>query len=679
MGDSGISLLIQFFHIPDIGLYIAGTLLGVGVLVILEMMWKFIALRRSLTPVISTLESTTDYDSFTAQFETINQRIHSIDGMRHPWREFTETLIPPLDSIDEPGYKIYRNTRRPSEYFSPAVFHHYQIKSRLAPATFVGFGLLFTFLGLVAALTETGQSFSGGDAQEIQRALESLLQVAGTKFWASVGGLLASIVVGGVLMGTNAGIGKKLHSICNLLETRLLYVTNERLMTDLVHQAQRQTARLESMSDEISIAIGDSIRNAISELPPMISEGLSRTMEPVTEELRTVTQNLASDNQGALKDMADEFAKKVSGASEDSFNQVNAQLERLVASLEITSNKLSGSGNELAGGLESAINNVNLTMKSLVDEMTASARDSSATLRENTEEASKGLQAVIERLAEQQTAGTVQLTELTNSLGSISKTAADSIQTLMNQSGDSLSKVINESVEKTTATVSQSLDGIGDSVKRNMQTATEHALNVFNERFEAINGELTTAAGEVSNGLVAWQREVQGVGSALQSVVNQFGTYMTQIQKLNTEVEVTEKAIAGSAKAVRDASSPLMVVSDKLNNATTKLDELLRETHQVTTSSAQSFSETAQAMQQSVGELESTWQRHGAHLQGADEQLEAAFRQISENMTRALQQIGEYTKQLDHELAKSLESLSSFAMELKLLVEEMNDAADRQG
>ena len=677
MAENSINLLIYFFHIENIGLILAGFLVVVGAITIVWMTFRYFQLRASLMPVIDALKATEGYESFTQQFESINQKIMSIERMHHPWREFTETLIPPLETIDEPGYKIYRNTRRPSEYFSQRVFQQYQIGSPIAPATFVGWGLLFTFLGLVAALTETGRSFSQQDAAEIQRALESLLQVAGTKFWASVGGLFSSICVGGSLAISNSRIGKHLHTISNLLETRLLYVTNERLMTDLVFQSQRQTQRLESMSDEITIAIGDSIKNAIEGLPPVLSESLSKTMEPVTEELRSVTQNLASDNQGALKDMADEFARKVSGASEDSFNQVNAQLERLVASLEVTSNRLAGSGNDLSSGLEAAINNVNLTMRSLADEMSASARDSSATLRQNTQEASQGLQQVIQKLAEQQSAGTAQLTELTNSLGAVSKSAAESMQAMMNQSGESLSKVIHDSVEKTTASVAQSLDGIGDSVKRNMQAATDNALATFNERFEAINGKLSGAASEVTSGLASWQREVQSVGSTLQSVVNQFGNYITHIQKLNTEVEVTEKAIAGSAKAVRDASSPLMVVSDKLSNATQKLEELLQETYQMTTDSKAAFEQTALSMKTSVEGLETTWQQHGSYLKGADEQLESAFRQISDNMTRALQQIGEYTKQLDTELAKSLENLTSFAMELKDLVEEMNDTKGR--
>jgi hypothetical protein len=83
MGDSGISLLIRFFHIPDIGLYIAGISLGAGLLIILAMMWKFVALRRSLTPVINVLELVADYDSSAVQFRKNSKKLLAIRSLDH--------------------------------------------------------------------------------------------------------------------------------------------------------------------------------------------------------------------------------------------------------------------------------------------------------------------------------------------------------------------------------------------------------------------------------------------------------------------------------------------------------------------------------------------------------------------------------------------------------------------
>jgi methyl-accepting chemotaxis protein len=668
-----IESLINVFSIVNIGFYLALILIFFGLLTTLIMVLRYFFLRASLKPVISVLKSAEDYHAFTIKFEAINGEISKIEGIKHPWREFCETLIPPLDAIDEPGYRIYRNTRRPSEYFSLSTSHHYQVRSIIAPSTFVAIGLLFTFLGLVAALTEAGRAFGQQDAALMEQALGRLLAVAGTKFWASVGGLFSSIFVGAFLLGVNSRIRRDLHLICNLLETRLLFVTNEKLLTDIVSQSQRQTQRLESMSDEISIAIGDSIKNAIAALPPMLSESLGKTMEPVTEELRTVTKNLSADNQGALKGMAEEFARKVSGASEESFNQVNNQLERLIASLEVTSSKLSLSGNDLTSGLSAAIDNVNTTMQSLSAEMASTARNSSDLLRQNTQDASAELQDVIRKLAEQQGSGTAQLTELTQSLGDVSRSAAASMQAMMEKSGETLANVIQHSVRHTADSVHESMTGIGDIIKDSMKAATGSALEDFVGHFKEMNSMLSDAAANVSSGLLSWQQDTQVIGRTLQGVATQLNNYISHVQKLNTEIELTERAISSSAKAVRDASSPLMVVSDSFGKSANKLDVLLRSTYEMTSDSNKVFRETSVSLQQSVAALETSWQKHGQYLKGADEQLESAFRQISDNMSNALQRIGDYTKELDMELSKSIENLAAFAMELKDLVEEISD------
>jgi len=60
----------------------------------------------------------------------------------------------------------------------------------------VAIGLMITFLGIVAALSQATSSISAGAAQaQTQTALMGLLAIAATKFWTSIAGVLASIVL----------------------------------------------------------------------------------------------------------------------------------------------------------------------------------------------------------------------------------------------------------------------------------------------------------------------------------------------------------------------------------------------------------------------------------------------------------------------------------------------------
>lgn len=535
--DSTTQLLIDFFHIDDIGLYLAGILIAVGLMVIVAMLIRFLAVQAGLARMIKIIQKPQDREAFTAQYEVVREQVLNIPGMVHAWKEFEETLIPPIDDIDDPNYHIYRNTKRPSDYFSVSSVHYYQIKAFIQPHTFVGLGLLFTFLGLVAALTETGQAFTNSSVDQIQAALQSLLKVAGTKFWASVGGLFTSILVGAVLHSTNAKIRKQLHIICNLLEERLLYANHERIAVDQYGHAKRQTRRLEEMSTEITLALGDRISSAIHELPSMLSRSLGETMQPVTDELLNVTQKLGQDNHSALKEMADEFAKKVTGSSRESFDNVNGELKKLVSTLDLTASKLSGGGKELASGLEGAIANINQTMLLISNQLKATTSEAGSRFKDDAHAASHELKEVIQGIAAQLAGGGAELkssledsinnmnqtmravsaqlkdstseagqqfktdaasastelkdvilsikaqqetsagaiSKLTESLENVSVSTSQSINTMIEQSGSQLGKVVHDAVDQTSKTVSSALENVGHDVENRVRTAVSVA------------------------------------------------------------------------------------------------------------------------------------------------------------------------------------------------------------
>lgn len=60
----------------------------------------------------------------------------------------------------------------------------------------VAVGLVVTFLGIVAALSEATSAMASGNGGEgMQAALMGLLAIAATKFWTSIAGVLASIIL----------------------------------------------------------------------------------------------------------------------------------------------------------------------------------------------------------------------------------------------------------------------------------------------------------------------------------------------------------------------------------------------------------------------------------------------------------------------------------------------------
>ena len=127
---------------------------------------------RQIKQVAGTLRRLSSHAEFTAALPDVAESMRQRPVLQHAWLEFEETLIKP--EPDEP--QVVQNTARPSEYFNHEasgltfpIFH-------ALPNYFVGFGLLFTFLGIVAALYFASKGVTG-TIDEAQHALGGLSAV----------------------------------------------------------------------------------------------------------------------------------------------------------------------------------------------------------------------------------------------------------------------------------------------------------------------------------------------------------------------------------------------------------------------------------------------------------------------------------------------------------------------
>ncbi|MET4161262.1 methyl-accepting chemotaxis protein [Marinobacterium sp. MBR-111] len=666
--------LISFFHLENIGLFLAFALIGLGVLVILWMFTRYRRIRNALTQFKAIVNESTDTQSFTEGYETYRSKAVEIPGVRHAWIEFEETLIPPLDDIDDPNYRVYRNTKRPSDYFSTTAIHHFQLRPLIQPHTFVGLGLLFTFLGLVAALTETGAAFANANADELQRALKSLLEIAGTKFWASVGGLLTSILVGAAVSGFSASIRKNLHIICDLLEERLLYANLERIAVDQYGHSQRQTRRLEEMSTEITVALGNRISDAISELPPMLSSSLGDTMKPITEELTKVTDKLGSENLSAIEKMTDSFANKITGSSGDAMNNVTHQLEALVKTLESTASQLSGGGNNLSTGLEQAIAGINATMMDVAKQLKETTSQAGDQFKADAGEASSGLKEVISEMRSQQQGSVEQMRTMTEALNEMSTKVSRSVEELIERSGTELSESIKGSVKGTSETVENALRSLGDVIEGRVTTATETAQNSFTSSFASLQQQLNDTSEGLTNSINGWRTHLNEISARFEAISGQLAIQVGAISNVNEQVGQSGLVFQQSARAVQEASAPLTQASRQLDQSMTQMSGLMESTLNETRTASAAMEEHLKIMAGSVAALQSAWERNGQHLTNVDTELENAFRQVSKHLSDSLSQLSTFASELDTNLSDSVGKLSGFVLEVSELVEELSES-----
>ena len=106
----------------------------------------------------------------------------------------------------------------------------------------VAIGLVVTFLGIVAALTEATSAMGqagGSDSSAMETALMGLLSIAATKFWTSIAGVLASVILRVVARFRRKRIERLEASLFESLDAAVEFNPPEKVMLEQLKSLRR--------------------------------------------------------------------------------------------------------------------------------------------------------------------------------------------------------------------------------------------------------------------------------------------------------------------------------------------------------------------------------------------------------------------------------------------------------
>jgi hypothetical protein len=278
-----IDLVFGFFALSWVPWALSGLLIA-GALAI------WLDFRRRLRPVLEGLESALrvveEAPSASAlhdRFSSINQRLAANPVTGEAWRAFVRTLVP------VPGQDgVLGATRRPREDLNENILTSADVNLRFytaVPNYLVGLGLLFTFMGLVAALYFASAGVVAPSIEEAQDALRDLLAAATFKFVTSIAGLGASIIYSSREKTHLYRLGQRLDALCTALEQRVVPVTPEYLGTVQLAEMRSQSMLLRRLGRHLHVTIPDTVEERLaSELLDAIApmrEGFARAAERI--------------------------------------------------------------------------------------------------------------------------------------------------------------------------------------------------------------------------------------------------------------------------------------------------------------------------------------------------------------------------------------------------------------
>ena len=197
MEQAAVGLLIAVFSRPGAALMLAMAIFASALLVLARIWWREVrpvsrALSERLSVVSELINSPGDASAnFAAGFPEVEKVMMrsqpSAPALNRAWIDYRQTFI----QIDDDAISTSTHA---GDYFHGAGAAGRSLE--WWANIFVAIGLLFTFLGIVAALSQATMAIAAGaSADQMQAALAQLLSIAAAKFWTSIAGIGGSLVM----------------------------------------------------------------------------------------------------------------------------------------------------------------------------------------------------------------------------------------------------------------------------------------------------------------------------------------------------------------------------------------------------------------------------------------------------------------------------------------------------
>jgi uncharacterized protein YukE len=573
-------------------------------------------------------------------------------------------------------------------------------------------GLLFTFIGLSAALLKVGEV--GVDTTQLRSAVSDILHISAAKFITSMAGILAYI--GWTLEARRcASTQSKLAAAFSTAVQRLSSpITPESLLLDQLEEARAQTDRLKTFADDIAVALdaklnrtlGDRLDGIPAAVGAALQPALENSVRPVIAAITNMGGSIGEGNHAALENM-------ISGVLAEVKNSTGREMGMLVEAMRETATELrdarsgiGAGGAELGQTLARAALEMGTSAQKLTEAMTGKVGEMddrmrsigetlviganrigdmggsmSRTLEEGLRQAMEGIKAATTAGAEtargQAEAGLAPMlrelrglmadirTSADESRGALvagGQSAASDLQNALSRAGDSLSDASAKASNKLAASFEGSTDRMLDGVGRRM-VELEARMDGIGKALSSGAQNLDAMGGQMSRTMVeGLQRAMESLAAAATSGAEAargqaqatLEPLLLELKHLMSEIRTSAEdsrgaLVAGGRSAANDLGTAVAAAGESLTDASAKVS-----------------SEIIEAFDASTSRILST-------VEGSV----AEYRAVTDGLAAQLQDVARGFRTLEKSIQQNAERFSDAGVAVALAGQGFGTAADR--
>jgi len=560
--------------------------------------------------------STADVDQARLEFA---RRFNDIDAqmmeanepealpLRRTWEEYRETIV-------DPSADVLQNSARPEHFFVNLGDRHRGLN--WFANIFIAIGLLITFLGIIAALSTL--DFSGG-VDVMQERLNDLMKVAGAKFWASVGGIVASIILRSYDYRFGKRINDGLSMLCDKLEHGMIYLPPQRIASDQLAQLKEQTPALRTFSEQLAAALDGA---------------LEKQMAPMITHLGSIQQGIDKISGGGGEAVRDAIASSAGAEMAGLADAIGA----MTVSMATMSERIEKQTGEADRQIEEAVRRFGQAseeMRSAFGELNRNFGVVADRMREENEQASE--------LARQ------RMDELLSNLGNTLDDMKSGLASAASQMGEASARAANDAAR------------IG-------QEAMEKSFSEFVERFNQTGGPLVGSMKDAGDAISTSADRL----STAQSAIGDHARAIEQVAARSSDLATAFGTVANDVEA---ATAPVRQSAVSIAEAVKSVESIVSRNAQSSESARDEMRQLAAALSETASAASSAWSEYRARFEDVDRALGSAIEKISDAAGNHASNLNERVGQIDKALGDGVAQLAGALEPLTTLRDTVEELA----
>jgi hypothetical protein len=652
-------------------------------------------------------------------YKAVEQLILNAPSLKSQWRNYSRSMqVPHKDfEVSEEKTPTLRNTIPVEKLFSFSEVFDTLINVRFftsIPNKLTGFGLLFTFIGLMMGISEASIGLSSGNIADAKDSLNPLLRGASIAFTTSIVGLFLSMIFSVLEKFQFHKLEIILAEFCDLINERIDFVDSDKFASMQLDATKRQTKALSEfqfdqkrITDETIIRVAEQFKESLTETAGKELTQLGEIISKVSESLEF---NITKLNEQHLKQQ--ESSQKTAIQFEQAFEKITITLKgslddmvekersRVVETsshYEKMIQSVQDSSQATIGEFEQAFEKITITLKNSLEDMEEREGSRLVETSSTYERMIKSVQGSSQdTIHEFEQAFSKINTALTESLGNMEEREAVRVnQTTLSfeKMIESLQSQVKNNTEQMDTSFTRIQQGFEQQTKLNGDSLHELAYESANQLLSDLRLASQTSMQEFMETANKKLENIQdNMAKGIAESEGSLSELLTKIpQAVNSMVKVSEEVNMTYHK-MHTAHNTLNDLFDNVGNVTSQLSQSISELSNVNSQAADSSrvyadianvvknmteanENSAKNTESTAALLQNTINKQAIQVRGMEDSMQSLFNGIESGLKDYSMQTNDYMQSLDQYTAGISDNLVEAINELKLTVNDIKSVA----